>query len=75
VGDGRGLAACVEGLEPAEGEVVVEKRFPSGFFGTTLASQLAVLGVDTLVICGVSTSGCVRVSKFPGGKRSCGPEI
>ncbi|EXJ93800.1 hypothetical protein A1O1_02193 [Capronia coronata CBS 617.96] len=61
-GDTRGLADCIEGLEPAEGEVVVVKKYPSAFFGTSLISELQVLDVDTLVICGVSTSGCVRAT-------------
>ncbi|KAE9973213.1 hypothetical protein EG327_009244 [Venturia inaequalis] len=61
-GDTRGYDSLVEGLEPAKGEVVVTKKYPSAFFGTDLATRLTVLGVDTVVICGVSTSGCVRAS-------------
>jgi maleamate amidohydrolase len=38
------------------------KQYASAFFGTSLASTLTALGVDTLVIAGVSTSGCVRAS-------------
>lgn len=51
-----------EGLEPADDEVVVVKQYASGFFGTSLASTLTSLGVDTLIITGVSTSGCVRAT-------------
>ncbi|RDW78019.1 hypothetical protein BP5796_05871 [Coleophoma crateriformis] len=61
-GDTRGLDACVEGLEPKEGEEIVVKKYASAFFGTDMATRLQVLGVDTLVICGVSTSGCVRAT-------------
>jgi nicotinamidase-related amidase len=61
-GDGRGLDAYMEGLEPAEMETVVVKKYASAFFGTSLASELQVRNVDTLVICGVSTSGCVRAT-------------
>ena len=61
-GDERGLWKCVEGLEPKDGEQVVVKRHPSAFFGTELVGMLNSLGVDTLVICGVSTSGCVRAT-------------
>lgn len=61
-GDTRGLDALVEGLVPGEGETVVLKRNPSAFWGTTLATELRLLGVDTLVVCGVSTSGCVRAT-------------
>ena len=60
----RGSKYCAfgEGLEPAAGEVVITKKYPSAFFGTHLAATLASLGVDTLLICGLSTSGCVRAS-------------
>lgn len=59
-GDTRGLDACVEGLVPDERDTMIKKKYPSAFFGTALASELHVLNVDMLVICGVSTSGCVR---------------
>jgi maleamate amidohydrolase len=49
-------------LEPAAGEPVVVKQYASAFFGTSLASTLQAAGVDTLVVTGVSTSGCVRAS-------------
>lgn len=61
-GDDRGLAEWLPGLVPVEGDVLVTKRYPSAFFGTVLATDLQVLGVDTLVVCGVSTSGCVRAT-------------
>ena len=38
------------------------KQYASGFFGTSLASTLTSLGTDTLIITGVSTSGCVRAT-------------
>jgi len=56
------LAAFAAGLEPAAGETVITKQYASAFFGTTLASTLTSLGVDTVLIAGVSTSGCVRAS-------------
>jgi nicotinamidase-related amidase len=56
------LAAFGAGLEPAEGETVITKQYASAFFGTSLASTLTALGVDTLLIAGVSTSGCIRAS-------------
>lgn len=56
------LAAFAAGLEPVTGETVITKQYASAFFGTTLASTLTALGVDTLLIAGVSTSGCVRAS-------------
>lgn len=56
------LAAFASGLEPRPGETVIFKQYASAFFGTTLASTLTALHVDTLLIAGVSTSGCVRAS-------------
>jgi nicotinamidase-related amidase len=56
------LAAFAAGLEPLAGETVITKQYASAFFGTPLASTLTALGVDTLLIAGVSTSGCVRAS-------------
>lgn len=56
------LAAFAPGFEPAAGETLITKQYASAFFGTTLASTLTALGVDTLVIAGVSTSGCVRAT-------------
>lgn len=55
-------AAFAKGLEPAEGETVVTKQYASAFFGTSLASTLTALGVDTALIAGLSTSGCVRAT-------------
>jgi len=49
-------------LKPAAGELIVRKTHASAFFGTPLASWLALRGVDTLVIAGCTTSGCVRAS-------------
>ncbi len=56
------LAAFGEGLEPVDGETVISKQYASAFFGTSLAATLTSLGVDTVLIAGVSTSGCVRAT-------------
>ena len=56
------LAAFADGLEPLPGETLITKQYASAFFGTSLASTLTSLGVDTVLIAGVSTSGCVRAS-------------
>jgi nicotinamidase-related amidase len=56
------LAAFAEGLEPQGGERVFTKQYASAFFGTGLDAALKSLGVDTLLIAGVSTSGCVRAT-------------
>jgi maleamate amidohydrolase len=49
-------------LAPQPGELVVRKRLPSAFFGTDLAAWLTMRRVDTVVIAGCTTSGCVRAS-------------
>ena len=49
-------------LAPRAGEIVIRKRLPSAFFGTDLAGMLMARGVDTLLIAGCTTSGCVRAS-------------
>lgn len=54
--------AFAEGLAPRDDELIVTKQYPSGFFGTSLAASLTSAGVDTLVLTGVTTSGCVRAT-------------
>jgi maleamate amidohydrolase len=49
-------------LTPISGEVVWTKQYASAFFGTALASSLSAQKVDTLIITGCTTSGCVRAS-------------
>lgn len=49
-------------VAPVEGELVITKQYASAFFGTSLASTLVAGGVDTVVLVGVSTSGCIRAS-------------
>lgn len=52
----------VDALEPREGERVIEKHYPSGFSNTDLAGWLAKRGVDTAIVTGCTTSGCVRAT-------------
>lgn len=49
-------------LPRSAGDRVISKKHGSAFFDTTLASQLQALGIDTLLIAGCVTSGCVRAS-------------
>lgn len=56
------LAAFAPGVMPMHGETVITKQYASAFYGTSLASTLTSLGIDTLLIGGVSTSGCVRAT-------------
>lgn len=59
---GNPLGDIVEGLDPREGEIMVTKQYPSAFFGTSLAATLTAMGVDTVLLTGLTTSGCVRAS-------------
>jgi len=49
-------------LEPREGETIVMKKGASAFFGTNLVSILVSQRVDTVILCGATTSGCVRAT-------------
>ncbi|MEN5066047.1 N-carbamoylsarcosine amidohydrolase [Achromobacter aegrifaciens] len=55
-------SAIVPQLAPVAGELVVRKTVPSAFFGTSLAAWLSQRGVQTLLVAGAVTSGCVRAS-------------
>jgi maleamate amidohydrolase len=59
---GNPMAAFAQGLEPRAEELVITKQYPSAFFGTSLASTLTALGVDSVLLTGLTTSGCVRAS-------------
>ena len=59
---GSHLGAIPDAIAPAEGEAVFEKKYASAFFGTTLATWLALRAVDTVLIAGFSTSGCIRAT-------------
>jgi maleamate amidohydrolase len=59
---GSPLGAFPQSLQPQDGELVITKQYASAFFGTHLASTLTAMGVDTLLITGLSTSGCVRAT-------------
>ena len=52
----------VDQLKPRDGEYIVRKTQPSAFFGTNLAAWYVGRGVDTVVVTGCTTSGCVRAS-------------
>jgi maleamate amidohydrolase len=59
---GSPLGAFPPSLMPAAGEIIVTKQYPSAFFGTQLATLLTARGIDTCIVTGLSTSGCVRAS-------------
>lgn len=56
------LGEIMPAVAPASAEPVIVKQYASAFFGTSLASTLRSQGVDTVIIAGVSTSGCVRAT-------------
>ena len=56
------LGAFAAGLQPRADETVITKQYASAFFATSLASTLTAAGIDTVLIAGVSTSGCVRAT-------------
>lgn len=60
--DGSALGAFPPTLQPGPRDLVISKQYPSAFFGTSLASTLRFRGIDTLLVTGYSTSGCVRAS-------------
>lgn len=65
-----GLSELIEGsplveIDPRlykETDILIHKQKPSAFFGTGLESKLRENGIDTVVVCGLTTSGCVRAS-------------
>jgi len=56
----------IDEVKPLEGEAVIKKASPSAFWGTPLVGHLNFLGVDSVITCGESTSGCVRASVVEG---------
>ncbi|MFC1991934.1 isochorismatase family protein [Chloroflexota bacterium] len=56
----------VDEVKPQTGELIVRKAAPSAFYGTALLSHLIYLGVDTVIACGETTSGCVRATVVDG---------
>jgi maleamate amidohydrolase len=62
-------------LAPEPGEPVLVKQYASAFFGTSLAATLHTAGVDTVVVAGVSTSGCVRASAMDALNSGFRPQV
>jgi maleamate amidohydrolase len=76
---GEGISKCLRGGEMTAihpivasqlGDIIVEKYHASGFYGTNLDEILKHLGIDTLIVAGTSTSGCVRSTVIDGAARS-----
>lgn len=60
--EGSAAVALDPRLDVDASDVVITKKGPSAFFGTNLSALLSAEGVDTVVVCGATTSGCVRAS-------------
>jgi maleamate amidohydrolase len=63
---GEPLAEIVPQLPPVESDIIIVKQYASAFFGTSLAATMTSMGVDTLILTGCSTSGCIRASAVDG---------
>ncbi len=72
---GSPLGAFPPSLRPAADEVVVTKQYASAFFGTSLAATLTAARVDTLLVTGFSTSGCVRASALDALQHGFAPFV
>lgn len=64
--EGEPWAAIVDELEVEPDDVILRKQYASCFYGTSLAATLTALRVDTLILAGCSTSGCVRATAVDG---------
>lgn len=62
-------------LQPEAGETVVTKQYASAFFGTSLAAILSDKDIDTLLITGMSTSGCVRATALDALQHGFAPFV
>jgi nicotinamidase-related amidase len=60
------LSRIVDDLAPFPDETVINKKYASAFFGTPLASLLISHGIDTIILTGCSTSGCIRATAVDG---------
>ena len=59
---GNPLGDIADGMHRLPTEIMVTKQYPSAFFGTSLAATLTAMGVDTVLLTGLTTSGCVRAT-------------
>lgn len=53
-------------VAPVDGESIIEKQWASGFFNTDLKQRLIDAGADSIVVGGLTTSGCVRATAVDG---------
>ena len=72
---GSPLGAFPPTLQPEPGDTIVTKHYASAFFGTSLASTLTALRVDTVLVTGFSTSGCVRATALDALQHGFAPFV
>jgi nicotinamidase-related amidase len=56
------LLNIADPIKPRAEDIVIDKNYPSAFYGTSLLTHLVRLGADTVIVVGNTTSGCVRAS-------------
>lgn len=59
---GSPYAGYIDGLAPGDGDIEIVKQYPSAFAHTSLAATLTAARVDTVIIVGLTTSGCIRAT-------------
>lgn len=64
--EGEPLAEILDEVAPEPGDLVLVKNYASAFFGTSLPATLTTMSIDTLILTGCSTSGCVRATAVDG---------
>ena len=64
--EGEPLANIVDELPVTDDDVIINKQYASAFFGTSLAAMLTSHGIDTVILTGCSTSGCIRATAVDG---------
>lgn len=60
------FARFCDEIAPVDGDIVITKQYASAFFGTSLVSMLVAAGVDTILMTGCTTSGCIRATAVDG---------
>ncbi|HCX04691.1 MAG TPA: isochorismatase [Clostridiales bacterium] len=68
--DGHKGTMIVDEIAPTENDLVLDKAYASAFYGTPLLSWLVKMGIDSLIIVGGSTSGCVRATSVDAVSRN-----
>ncbi len=72
---GSPLGVFPPSLQPQPGDLIITKRYASAFFATHLASTLTATGIDTVIVTGFSTSGCVRATALDALQHGFAPFV